>query len=66
MITTSERTEPTVETVAVECKFTIESAGQGGLGGLGEGRLKRIEFEGHATMDVMHELAEAIRRVSNQ
>lgn len=66
MSMTDERTEPTVETMAVECRFTVESVGQGGLGGLGEGHQKRIEFKGQATMDVMHELAEAIRRVSNQ
>ena len=56
--------EPTVEPLAVECKFTVKSVGQGGIGALGEGRERRIEFEGYATMDVMHELAEAIRRVS--
>lgn len=60
----TEETEPSIETMAVECKFTVESVGQGALGSLGEGKERRIEFEGYATMDVMHELAEAIRRVS--
>lgn len=57
-------TEPSVELLAIECKFTVESVGGNALGGLAEGGSRRIEFEGYATMDVMHELADAIRRVS--
>lgn len=57
-------TEPSVEPLAVECKFTVESVGGNALGGLAEGGSRRIEFEGYATRDVMHELAGAIRRVS--
>ena len=63
--TTSEQT---VEPLAVECKFTVEH--KEGLGGDwernvgGTNRQRSITFEGYATMDVMHELAEAIRRVS--
>ena len=53
-----------VKILAVECKFKIENGVKGALGGLAEGNLRSIEFEGDATMDVMHELAEAIRRVS--
>ena len=60
--------EPTVEPLAVECKFTVEH--KEGLGGDfesnfgGTNRQRRIEFEGNATMDVMRELAEAIRAVA--
>lgn len=61
-------TESSVELLAVECKFTVEH--NEGLGGDwecnvgGTHRQRRIEFEGYATMDVMHELAEAIKQVS--
>ena len=64
----TEGTEPTIEPLAVECKFTVEH--KEGLGGDwernagGTHRQRSITFEGYATMDVMHELAEAIRRVS--
>ena len=60
--------EPSIEPMAVECKFTVEH--NEGIGGDwernvgGTHRQRSITFEGCATMDVMHELAEAIRRVS--
>ena len=66
-IITTQGSEPSVELMAYECKFTVESKGNVGgdwernIGGFAED--KRVTFDGYASVALIDALIDAIGKV---
>ena len=65
-IITTRCGEPSAETLAYECKFTVESRRDGNFECNLGGPHKRVTFDGYASAELMSTIADAVGKVVSE